>query len=273
MKDFSVYTEKITDLVIGYTPKLFLAIATLLIGLLLIKKIIGVLNKHLNKKTDDPTLVKFLSSLLKVLLYVILLISIAGIVGVQTTSFIAVLGAAGLAIGLALQGSLANFAGGVLILLFKPYKVNDIIEAQGYIGRVDDIQIFNTILKTPDNRTIILPNGKLANNAITNINHESKRRVDLEYGIGYTDDVAKAKQIINDLLLADERVLSDPSAPFVALKELGDSAVIIVVRAWCQTSDYWGIYFDMQEKVKASFDKEGISIPFPQRDIHIYNEK
>jgi small conductance mechanosensitive channel len=190
--------------------------------------------------------------------------------GVQMTSFIAILGAAGLAVGLALQGSLANFAGGVLLLLFKPFKVGDFIEAQGFSGSVNAIQVFNTVLKTPDNKTIIIPNGNLSNGAITNFTAEKNRRVDWTFGIGYSDDIKKAKEILVQLIKSDPRILDEPEA-MVALSELGDSSVNFVVRAWVKLEDFWGVYFDIQEKVKLTFDEQGISIPFPQRDVHVYN--
>ena len=272
MKELSYYTGRIMELVENFAPKLLLALVTLIIGTIFIRKLSRLLTRYLKKKSDDLTLITFLCSLLKVMLFVILFIAVAGIVGIQTTSLITVMGAAGLAIGLALQGSLANFAGGVLILFFRPFKVGDVIEAQGYIGKVYEIQIFNTILKTFDNRRIILPNGTLANNPILNITHEEKRRIDMEFGISYSDDFNKAKSILIDLIKADERIINDPEEPFVALKELGDSAVIFVVRAWCMAENYWNIYFEMQEKVKTAFDRESISIPFPQRDVHVYNE-
>ena len=186
------------------------------------------------------------------------------------TSFIAVLGAAGLAVGLALQGSLQNFAGGVLILFFKPYKIGDFVDAAGYMGTVKEIQIFNTILKTPDNKTIIIPNGILSNASLTNFSTEPTRRVDMTFGIGYSDDILKAKSVLESLLKSDNRILNDP-AYMIVVSELADSSVNLVVRAWCNSADYWGIYFSMQEKVKLEFDKQGISIPFPQRDVHVYN--
>ena len=268
--DFQPYLEKIIELAVTYAPKLLLAIITLIVGHIVIKTIIKSIRKLSEKRSFDLTLQKFLISLTKALLYVLLIVSVASMVGIETTSFIAVLGAAGLAIGLALQGSLSNFAGGVLILAFKPFKVADVIDAQGFLGIVDEIQIFNTIIKTFDNRVIIIPNGALANGPITNITREDTRRVDMEFGVGYTDDIDKVKQILTDLIKADERVLNEPAEPFIVMKELGESSVNFVVRAWCKASDYWDIYFGMMEKVKKTFDKEGVSIPFPQRDVHLY---
>ncbi|MCA9732829.1 MAG: mechanosensitive ion channel [Deferribacteres bacterium] len=270
MNDLSVYTNKAVEMVMEYGPKLILAIVTLFIGLWIIKLVIRAINKAMERSNTDISLRRFLTSLGEIALKAMLIISVAGMIGIEMTSFIAVLGAAGLAVGLALQGSLANFAGGVLILLFKPYKVGDFIDAAGYMGTVHAIQVFNTILKTPDNKTIIVPNGILSNASITNFSTEATRRVDMSFGIGYNDDIAKAKGILNDLLAKDERVLKDP-AHMVVVAELADSSVNFTVRAWCKAADYWGIYFDMTEKVKLEFDKQNISIPFPQRDVHVYN--
>ncbi|KZY86423.1 mechanosensitive ion channel protein MscS, partial [Oleiphilus sp. HI0072] len=177
--------------------------------------------------------------------------------------------AAGLAVGLALQGSLANFAGGVVILLFKPFKVGDLIEAQGYIGSVSEIQIFNTILKTGDNRVVIIPNGSLSSSSMVNINKETTRRVDLSFGIGYGDDIDQAKSLLKSLASHDARVLKDP-APVFVVAELADSSVNFTVRLWVNTSDYWGVFFDMQEGVKKAFDAHGISIPYPQQDVYMH---
>jgi small conductance mechanosensitive channel len=204
-----------------------------------------------------------------ILLKILLLISVIGMVGVQMTSFIAILGAAGLAVGMALSGTLQNFAGGVIILLFKPFKVGDYIEAQGHSGSVNEIQIFNTILKTPDNKTIIIPNGGLSTGSMINYSTEPQRRVDFVFGIGYGDDVDKAKAVIQQLIDGDERILKDP-APFIAVSELADSSVNLVVRVWAEASNYWGIHFDMHEKVYKTFDKEGLNIPFPQMDLHVH---
>lgn len=267
------YLQQANDMAIEYLPKLGLAIITLLIGLWIISAFIRFLKKTMTKRDVDPSLIPFTASLANVILKAMLLISVASMVGIQTTSFIAILGAAGLAVGLALQGSLANFAGGVLVLLFKPFKVGDVIEAQGFLGSVTGIQIFNTILHTPDNKKIIIPNGAISSGPITNYSSENKRRVDLLFGIGYSDDIKKAKDILSKIISEDSRIISEPAAPFIAVKELGDSSVNLVVRVWADAGDYWGIYFDMQEKVKLTFDKEGISIPFPQRDVHLFQEK
>ncbi|MEZ5198432.1 MAG: mechanosensitive ion channel [Bacteroidales bacterium] len=262
----------IYDLSITYGLKLLLALVTLIIGLWIIKLIIKGIGRSMEKKDVDPTLRQFLNSLLSMLLKVMLIISVISMLGVEMTSFVAILAAAGLAVGMALSGTLQNFAGGVMIVLFKPFKIGDFIDAQGYTGMVKEIQIFNTILKTPDNKTIIIPNGGLSTSAMTNYSTEEQRRVDFTFGIGYGDDIDKAKKVIEGLIEKDSRVFADP-APFIAVSELADSSVNFVVRVWANAADYWGIYFDLTENVKKAFDKEGISIPFPQTDVHIYNEK
>jgi len=272
MDNIENYTQVAVDLLMLYGPKLLLAVATLVIGLWIIKGFLGGLGRRMERSDTDVSLRRFLLSLVGVMLKVMLVISVASMVGIEMTSFIAILGAAGLAVGLALQGSLANFAGGVLILLFKPFKVGDFIDAAGHMGTVREIQIFNTVLTTPDNKTIIIPNGILSNGSMTNYSTEDNRRVDMVFGIGYSDDLKKAKGIIASLLKDDARVLADPE-PLIVVSELGDSSVNITVRAWCNKADYWGIFFDTQEKVKLGFDAQGVSIPFPQRDVHVYNHQ
>lgn len=253
---------------INYGPQVVLAIVTLVVGLWIINKFTRTLNTNLTSKVD-ATLGQFVASILSIILKMVLLISVASMIGIETTSFIAVLGAAGLAVGLALQGSLANFAGGVVILLFKPFKVGDVIEAQGYIGSVSSIQIFNTILKTGDNRVVIIPNGALSSSSMVNINQETTRRVDLSFGIGYGDNIDQAKTVLKSIAQNDDRVLKDP-APMIVVSELADSSVNFTVRLWVNTADYWGVFFAMQETVKKEFDAQGISIPFPQQDVHMH---
>ena len=266
--DLSELTEKAISLVMTYTPKLLLAILTLVVGLWLVNRFVNLLDHRLGKK--DPTLNKFLCGLISAVLKVMLLISVASMIGVETTSFIAVVGAAGLAIGLALQGSLANFAGGVLILIFKPFRVGDTIEAEGYLGSVAEIQILYTVLNTFDNRRVVIPNGNLSNATLTNVSVYDKRRCDMTFGIGYDDDIDKAKKILQRLFEEDERSLTEP-APRICVGGLGDNSVDLMFRPWVGTDDLWPYYWDMQEKVKKAFDEEGISIPYPQRDVHLYN--
>lgn len=261
-------TAMLTEFAITYGLKLLTALATLVIGLYIVKIIIGIIGKMMDKSGTDPSLRSFLTSLTSILLKVMVYITALGMLGVEMTSFVAIIGAAGLAVGLALSGTLQNFAGGVMILLFKPYKVGDVIEAQGYIGSVKEIQIFVTILTTPDNKTVLIPNGPLATGSMINFSTQPQRRVDWTFGIGYGDDIDKAYEAINKLIAADERILKDP-APFMALSELADSSVNIVVRCWVNAPDYWGVYFNMNEQVYRTFGDAGLSIPFPQMDVHL----
>jgi small conductance mechanosensitive channel len=261
--------EQIKDFVITKAPDYFFALAFLIVGWIIINIVVTLFKNTLSKRKVDPTLLPFICSLLNALLKVALIISVAAKVGIQTTSFVAVLGAAGLAVGLALQGSLANFAGGVLILIFKPLKVGDYIEACGHGGTVKEIQIFLTILTTTDNKTIVLPNGSLANGPIVNYSTQTTRRMDIVFGISYDDDFKKAKEIIKNLLDQDERVLKTPEY-FVRVTELADSSVNIQVRAWVNSADLWNVRFDLIENTKTEFDSQGISFPFPQRDVTLY---
>lgn len=272
MDNITTYSDELLSLAITYAPKFVLAIVVLIAGLWIIKILNRSFGRLMDRRDINPSLKGFLISISGILLKLMLVISVLTMVGIEMTSFIAILGAAGLAVGLALSGMLQNFAGGVMILLLKPFKVGDYIEAQGYAGTVSDIQVFNTVLKTPDNRTIILPNGGLSTSAMINFSTEDKRRVDLSFGIGYQDDIDKARAIILRLAHADSRVFREP-APFVAVSELGDSSVIFAVRLWAMASDYWDLYFDIREAVKKAFDAEGISIPFPQTDVHLHTIK
>lgn len=248
------------------------AIIVLVIGLWIVRWLSRAFERVLDKRNVDASLKPFLTSLFHNILLVLLVLSVLATVGVQMTSFIAIVGAAGLAIGLALQGTLQNFAGGVIILTLKPFKVGDFIEGQGKSGVVREIGIFNTVMLSPDNKKIIIPNGGLSNDNIVNYSAEPIRRVDLTFGIGYDDDIKKAKDLLVELVKSDERILQDP--PYsVTVAELADSSVNFNVRPWVKTADYWPVYWDFQERVKLTFDENGISIPFPQRDIHVYNEK
>ncbi len=271
MENLEKYSDKAIEMLMEYGPKLILAIIVLLVGLWIIKGFTKALKSRLIKSNVDASLVPFLTSLINTTLKVLLVISVISMVGVEMTSFIAILGAAGLAIGMALSGTLQNFAGGVIILILKPFKVGDFISAAGHTGAVKEIQIFNTILFTTDNKVIIIPNGQLMNNSMVNFSANSTRRVDITYGIGYGDDIDKAKKVITEIYEKDERVLKDP-AFFIGLVELGDSSVNLVTRAWVNSADYWGVYFDNMEAVKKALDKNGITIPFPQRDVHLFKE-
>ncbi|MDF7800693.1 mechanosensitive ion channel [Pontiellaceae bacterium B1224] len=264
--------EKVQDIAVVYGVKIVAALLVLIIGLWVAKIITGALSKLMEKRGVDVTLAKFCSSLVSVGLKAFVFIAALEKLDVKTASFIAILGAAGLAIGLALQGSLANFAAGVLMLIFKPFKVGDVIDAGGNVGSVLEIGIFTTIMKSPDNKKMIVPNSVVTGGTITNINTFGTRRVDLVAGIGYSDDIDKAKKVLNDIIAADERILKDPAVT-IAVVELADSSVNFVVRPWVNSADYWGVYFDTTEAIKKRFDEEGISIPFPQRDVHLYEHK
>ncbi|WP_291854996.1 mechanosensitive ion channel domain-containing protein [Marinilabilia sp.] len=271
-KEWFSNPEQILELLIKYGGQLLLAIITLIIGLWIIGKIVKGMRKMFEARKFDASLQSFLISLTGIVLKLMLVISVVTMLGVEMTSFIAILAAAGLAIGMALSGTLQNFAGGVMILIFKPFKIGDYITSEGHSGTVKEIQIFHTILNTPDKKTIILPNGPVSNNSTVNYSTEPLRRVDFTFGIGYNDDIDKAKQVIMGVIEKDERILKDP-APFVGVINLGDSSVDLVTRVWANAGDYWDIFFDMQETVKKEFDRQGISIPFPQTDVHLYQPK
>lgn len=260
--------NQLTKIVVNYGPKLIGAILVWIIGMRIIKILLRAFSKMLDKGKTDKTLKPFLKSVVGILLKILLVISVLGMIGIEMTSFIAILGAAGLAVGLALSGTLQNFAGGVMILIFKPFKAGDVIEAQGYTGKVDKIRIFYTTLKTFDNKTVIIPNGELSTSSMINYTAEDKRRVDWTFGIAYGDDVNIAKKVINKLFKDDTRILASPET-FVKVSELADSSVNFAARAWVKTEDYWDVYFDMQEKVYKAFNKEGLNIPYPQMDIHM----
>lgn len=272
MEKIQKYFDEIVDLVIMYGAQLLLAIVVLIIGLWIIKRVVKMIDKIMTKRNVDASLKPFLKSIAGALLKVMLIISVASMVGVEMTSFIAVLGAAGLAVGLALQGSLANFAGGVLILLLKPFKVGDFIEGGGHSGTIREIQIFYTYMTTVQNQEIVIPNGELSNNSIKNYSFHDTRRMDMTYGIGYDDDIDLAKSVLEDLVKQEDRFLKDPGH-MIFLEELADSSVNFRVRAWAKNSDFWDIYFNFPEKVKKAFDAKGLSIPFPQRDVHLFQEK
>jgi small conductance mechanosensitive channel len=249
--------------------KLIAAIVVFFVGKWLARKISNLLKRGMQKAETDPTLIGFVGYNAYFGLLTMVVIAAVGQLGVQTTSFIAVLGAAGLAIGLALQGSLANFAAGVLMIIFRPFKAGDYIEAAGTAGSVEEVQLFTTTLKTPDNKIVIIPNAQVTAGTITNYSARDTRRLDLVFGVGYGDDLDKVKRVIWEVLNEESRLLKDPE-PVVAVLNLGESSVDFAVRPWVNSADYWGVYFDLQEKMKKRFDQEGISIPFPQRDLHVY---
>ncbi len=268
-------TEKWIDegynLLLEYGPKLITAILIWIIGSWIIKIITKSIKKILNKGDYDESLKKFLSNLVSWILKIVLIVVVLGTVGVETTSFAAILAAAGLAIGMALQGSLANFAGGVLIMIFKPFKIGDLIEAQGEVGVVKEIEIFTTKIVTPDSKLVIIPNGTLSNGNITNYSAEGKLRVDLTFGVGYDSDIKTTKEVLLKVLTDHPKVLKEPT-PSVNVSELADSSVNFAVRPWCTVADYWDVYFDTHENVKVALDAAGIEIPYPhaveiQKDI------
>lgn len=258
----------IVDGVVSYTPKLILAILIWIIGFKVIRVLLKLIHKVLLKQRVAPAVRGFLDSLLSTALKALVLITIAATLGVPMTSFIAILGAAGLAIGLSLQGSLANFAGGVLILLFKPFEIGDYIETSSHSGEVEKITIFSTTLITLENNNVIIPNGELSNKEIMNYTARNTRRINMTFGVSYNDDIQKVRGILEKIVKADKRILKDPATQIV-VGNLGESSVDFFVRPWCKTEDYWDIRFDLTEKVKIAFDKEKISIPFPQMDVHM----
>lgn len=260
---------RVWELITIYGIKVVAAIVILVVGRWVAMAIRGVVKRIMAKSKIDETITKFVGNLTYIGLLAFVILAALSQLGIQTTSFIAVLGAAGLAIGLALQGSLSNFAAGFLMIIFRPFRVGDYIEGGGVAGTVEEIQIFTTTLRTPDNKTVIVPNAKMTGDNIVNWTVKGTRRVDLVMGIGYDDDIDKAKQVMVDVLTKDSRILKDP-APQIAMVELGDSSVNFVVRPWVKASDYWSVYFDVTENIKKAFDANGISIPYPQRDIHVY---
>ena len=272
MENLGNYYEPAIAFIMDFGPKLIGAILLLIIGLRVVKVITNTTNKLMIKQKMDESLIPFLSGLINIGLKAIILITVMGLVGIPMTSFIAILGAAGLAVGLALSGTLQNFAGGVMILIFKPYKPGDFIETQGYMGVVQRIEIFNTLLLTVDNRKIFLPNGPTSTTSLTNFSSEPTRRVDFSFGIGYTDDIDKAREVINSEIAKLPQVLKEP-APMVVVGELGDSSVNLTTRVWVNSADYWDVNFALLEGVKKAFDKNSISIPFPQTDVHLYQAK
>jgi len=263
-------SEILSEHLIPFGLSLVAAIATFIIGRWIAKLLIKALTHACEKAELDTSLTKFIADLSYAVLLLVVVIASLERLGVQTTSAIAVLGAAGLAVGLALQGSLSDFASGVMIIVFRPYSVGDVIGVAGHVGQVQAIKMFNTILHTGDNRRIIIPNGTITGGTIENLNLLSTRRVDLVFGIGYDDDLQQAKQLLSEILKSDPRVLKDPE-PFIAVGELAESSVNIMVRPWTKTEDWWAVRCETTEKVKQVFDENHISIPFPQHDIHLFN--
>ncbi len=262
---------EINQVIIRIGTNLAIAAAIFVIGIWFAKFAARSIRKMLLKGKIDVGLTTFVSSLSGTILRILVFITAITQLGVQMTSFVAILGAAGLAIGMAFSGTLSNFAGGIMILVFKPFKVNELIQAQGETGTVQEIQIFNTYLSTPDNKIIILPNGPLANGNIVNFTRADTRRVDFIFGIAYGDDLKKAKNALNQFILDDERILADPE-PFIGLGDLADSSVNITVRVWTNVDNYWPVFFDMNERVYNEFGENGLNFPYPQMDVHLHQK-
>mmetsp|Transcript_67752 Transcript_67752/g.214433 ORF Transcript_67752/g.214433 Transcript_67752/m.214433 type:complete len:274 (-) Transcript_67752:1077-1898(-) len=265
-EDMSKY---LNEYIIPFAIDLAMAIVIYVVGKLVVKLLVSAFAKVMKKSNYDEMLINFLKSILNAVLMLFVIIAALNELGVNTTSLAAIIAAAGLAIGLSLQGSLQNFAAGVMLLVFRPFKKGDFIDAGGVAGTVKSIGVFSTIMTTPDNKEIIVPNGNIYGQNITNFSAKDTRRVDMVFGIGYGDDLLKAKRVLEEMIAADERVLADP-APKIAVSELGDSSVNFVVRPWVNSADYWPLMFDFTEAVKLRFDAEGISIPYPQMDVHMH---
>ena len=272
MDKYAEYIKLAKDWLLAYGPNILVALAILILGRWLVQWITHLIKKALIKSEMDVTLVRFLDKLIYYILLVAVILAAADQVGIKTTSFLAILGAAGLAIGLALKDSLSNFASGVMLILFQPFRVGDAITVAGVTGKVERIDIFSSVLLTPDNQKIIAPNSLITSDVIINITANPTRRIDMVIGIGYDDDLKKAKSVLKEIIKSDSRILNDP-APTIALGELGASSIDLVVRPWCKTEEYWDVKFDLVEKIKLTFDEEGISFPFPQQDVHMYQHK
>ncbi len=256
---------------LSYGVSILLALAILIIGMWIAKVITKSVVKLMTKREVDGTLIKFVAGLVKAILYIFVIIAAIDKAGIESTSFVAILGAAGLAVGFALQGSLSNFASGVMLIIFKPIKVGDFVEAAGVMGSVEEVGIFVTTLTTPDNKVIYVPNSQMGGGIITNFSIKDTRRVDMEFGIGYSDDIDKARSVILEVLSNDSRILKDPT-PDIFVGTLADSSVNFKVRPWVNAADYWGVYFDTTENIKKKFDENNVSIPFPQTDVHLFQE-
>jgi len=267
--DWNEVLELIQTQGVEFGINLVTAIVIFYVGRMAVSLAVRGLHKVMRRQEVDKTLETFICNLVRMVLLVVVIIAAIGALGIETTSFIAIFGAAGLAVGLALQGSLSNFASGVLIVLFRPYRVGDFIEAAGINGVVEQVQILTTVLKTGDNKQVIVPNGQIMDSIITNYSANDTRRVDMVVGVSYDDDLDKVRDTIKLLVDAEERILSEPECT-IAVSALADSSVNFVVRPWVKTADYWGVMFDLTEAIKKRFDKEGISFPFPQQDVHLY---
>ncbi len=271
LTEVSALAQKAQDLAMEHGPKLLMAIGILVVGILVAKILRAGIRKMLGMRHVPPIVASFVTNIAYIGMLAFVVIAAMQAIGIATTSFIAVLGAAGLAVGLALQGSLSNFAAGFMLVIFRPFKLGDFVDAGGTTGVVEEIQVFNTILKTPDNKKVIVPNSSITGGNIINFSAHDKRRVDWVFGVSYGDDIDKVKATIRRVVEADKRVHKDP-AVFIVLSALGDSSVNFTVRAWANSADYWGLFFDINEAMKKAFDADDISIPFPQRDLHVFQE-
>lgn len=263
----TIITQQLLDFGIRAGERILIAVLVFIVGRFLISMLNKFIRRLMDKRKVDISIKTFVKSLVNILLTILLIISVVGALGVETTSFAALLASAGVAVGMALSGNLQNFAGGLIVLLFKPYKVGDWIESQGVSGTVKEIQIFHTILTTGDNKTIYVPNGAMSSGVVTNYNTQTTRRVEWIIGIDYGEDYEKVRQIVSDILTADKRILGEP-APFIALHALDASSVNVIARVWVNSPDYWGVYFDVNKSIYETFNKEGINFPFPQLTVH-----
>ena len=264
--------QMLTEFVLSFSIKLIKVLLIWFVGRWVLKKVVKLVIRILNEHIDNVTVRTFVISLIDVVLMIMLLLMTIGVLGIDTSSFIAIFASAGVAIGMALSGTLQNFAGGVMILLFRPFKVGDYIEAQGVAGTVKQIQIFNTMVHTGDNKVILLPNGAVSTGIINNYSREPKRRLDMTFSISYGNDFEKAKEVLLRLIAEDSRVLNEPAAPFIVLGEMGASSIDIIVRVWCNQVDYWGIKFDLNKKVYETFPKEGLEFPFQTFTVNVTKE-
>ena len=267
--DWNQLLELVQTKGIDFGINLVIALLIFYVGRMVIGLVTRALRKVMQRQEVDTTLEKFVCNVVRMALLVVVIIAAISQLGIETTSFIAIFGAAGLAVGLALQGSLSNFAAGVLIVLFRPYQVGDYVEAAGISGTIEQVQILTTILTTPDNKQIIVPNSQIMDSIITNYSAKDTRRVDMTVGVSYDDDLDKVRRTLEELVASEDRILDDPACT-IAVLELADSSVNFVVRPWVKSSDYWGVTFDLTEAIKKRFDKDGISFPFPQQDVHLY---
>lgn len=271
MDQFMNWVTENQDLIVSYVIKFIVAILILIIGKMIANSVAKLLGRGMSKKGVDGAVISFLSAIVKSVIFIAAILMALSQVGVQTTSFIAILGAAGLAIGLSLQGSLSNMASGVLIIMFRPFRAGEYVEAGGVSGTVNEVNIFQTVLKTPDNKVVYVPNAQITGQPITNYSREDTRRVDLLIGVSYDADLHKTKEVLESVLKADERLLKDPEWN-IQVNALNSSSVDFIVRPWVKSTDYWPVYWDLMREIKIALDKNGIGIPYPQMDVHLFKQ-